>query len=95
MKRWRGYGETSVGYQSQIEKYEMGTQITDVRYIDVTVVLKLRGLNIDNFFYTQLTLNEDGNNVYEQLNDISHKITVRKLHDGSFGKTVILLFLIF
>ena len=51
---------------------------TNVKDIDGTFVVKLRGLNIDNyFFYTQLPLNEDDNNFDEKLNDINYKKTVR------------------
>ena len=55
---------------------------TDVRDIDETFVVKLRGLDIENqFFYTQLTLNGDDNNFDENFNDINYKRTVRKLQD--------------
>ena len=61
--------------------------ITYVRDIDGTFVVKLCGLKIDNhFFNTKLSLNEDDNNFEEQFNDISYKITIRKIHDVGLKK---------
>ena len=55
---------------------------TYVEEIDGTSVVKLRGFNIQNYFFNaQLSLNEDDNNVDEQLNYINYKRNVRKLHD--------------
>ena len=64
-------------------KKEMTT--TEVKYIDGTFVVKVRGLNIDNYFLNrQLPLNEDGNILYGQLDVINYKRTVRKLHDAGW-----------
>ena len=55
---------------------------TYVRDIDGNFVVKLRGLNIENdFFVTQLPLNDYNNNLEEQWNDVNYKRTIRKLHD--------------
>ena len=35
-------------------------------------------------FYTQVTLNEDGNNFDEKSNDINFKRTIRKLQDAGW-----------
>ena len=56
---------------------------SDVRDIEGTFVVKLRGKNIDaHFFYAQLPLNEDDNNFEEKLNDINYRKKVKKLHDA-------------
>ena len=56
---------------------------TEVQNVDGDFVVHLRGLNIENdFFNTQLTLNEDETNFYEKLYDIHYKKTVMKLHDA-------------
>ena len=49
---------------------------SDARDIEVTVVVKLQGQNIDTYFYyTKLNLNRYDNNFEEQLNDINNKKT--------------------
>ena len=37
-------------------------------------------------FYKQLTLNENGNNIYEKLNDKNYKRKVKRLHDAGLEK---------
>ena len=68
-----------------VRHQKQGFTTSYVRDIKVTVVVKLRGQNIDNyFFYTQLPLNEDDNYFEEELNDINYKKTVKKLHEASW-----------
>ena len=44
--------------------------------------MKLRAQKTDShFFYTQLPLNEDGNNLDKQLIFRNYKVTFRKFHD--------------
>ena len=38
-------------------------------------------------FYTQLPLNEDGNNIDKQLSFRNYKVTVRKCHDCGWKKS--------
>ena len=54
---------------------------TNVRDIDVTFVVKLRGLKIENIEYKKLPLNEDDSNFEKQQNDINYKRTIMKIHD--------------
>ena len=55
---------------------------TDVRDIDGTFVVKLRGLKIENHhFNTKLPLNEVDKIFEEKLNDINYKKTIRKIND--------------
>ena len=62
-----------------------GSTTTEVNDIYGNVFLKLCGLNIWNkFLNTQLPLNEDDNNIFEQLNDINYKRTSSKLHDAGW-----------
>ena len=50
--------------------------------------MKLRAQNTEsNFFYTQLPLNKDGNNLDKQPIFSNYKITVRKLHDCGWKKS--------
>ena len=59
-------------------KKEMTT--TEVKYIDGTFVVKVRGLNIDNYFLNrQLPLNEDGNILYGQLNVINLQENIQEV----------------
>ena len=58
--------------------------LTTSESIDVQgmFVVKLRAQNTEShFFYTQLPMNEDGNNIDKQLSFSNFKITARKLHD--------------
>ena len=69
--------------------------LTTSESIDVQgmFVVKLHAQNTEShFFYTQLPLNEDGNDLDKQLSFSNFKITVRKLHDccwkNSYHKSV-------
>ena len=68
-----------------------GMTSTEVNNIDVTFVVKLCGLNIENGLYTQLPLNEDYNYFYETFNDINCKRTDRKLHYAGFKNSFSLI----
>ena len=55
-----------------VRHQKQGLKALDVSDIGGTSVVKLRGLHIENnFFNTQLPLNEDDNNFEEHLNDIN------------------------
>ena len=71
----------------KMRNQKKGMTKTEVKDINGTFVVKLRGLNLGNkYFNTLLPLNEDDNNFYEQLNDIHYKRTARKLHDAGLEK---------
>ena len=56
-----------------VSYYIQGLTTSDVRDVEGTFVVKLHGQNIENnFFYSQLPLNEDDNNFEEQLNYINY-----------------------
>ena len=73
------YITDSVRHQKQV------LTTSDVSDIEGTFVVKLRGWNIENyFFYTQSPLNEDDDNFEEKMNDINYRNTVKKLHDAGW-----------
>ena len=67
---------------------------SDIINVEGTFVVKLRDLNIEIFFYTQLTLNEDDNSFEEQLNDLNYRKIV-KSYMMLVGKTFISLLMMF
>ena len=74
---------------------KLGLTTSDVRYIERTFVVKLRGHNISShFFYTQLLLNEDDKNFEEKFSFMNYKKTVKN-YMILVGKIVILLLMMF
>ena len=68
-----------------IRHQKLGLNTSESIDVQGMFVVKLRAQNTEShFFYTQLPLNKDGNNLDKQLSFRNFNITVIKLHDGGW-----------